>query len=66
MKEEGIKAVLVTIAIYLLGLGKDAIQQGDYLAGVIYIGAGFLLVLICYLWNRMIVEKLIAKATGGY
>lgn len=66
MKEEGIKAALITIAIYLLGLGKDAIQQGNYAMGVIYIGAGFLIVLICYLWNRMVVEKLIAKALGEH
>jgi hypothetical protein len=58
-KETVTLSALLTIAVTILGLGVNLIQQGQYAVGAVCIAVGFGVMLLgVYLWQKGIIEKL--------
>lgn len=58
---EGIKSVVVTIAVYLLTYAKDYLEAGNYYMALVLSIAGTVAVFIAYYMNYRLILSLIKR-----
>jgi len=58
---EGLKSVVVTIAVYLLTYAKDYLEAGNYYVALVLSVAGAVAVFIAYYMNYRLILSLIKR-----